>query len=106
MLVIAKKSTVGVVMQKGVEFVSHREMAHYIKNSDKNVSRMLKNYIEEHLENPVRKVVCYEERIDNGGFCETCSYKEYNIDIYYKSINGQLQKHKFNGSMSELLKNA
>lgn len=105
MRVIAKKSTVGVIMQKGVEFVSHREMAHYIKNSDKNISRMLKNYIEEHLENPVRKVVCYEERIDNGGFCETCSYEEYNIDIYYKSINGQLQKHKFNGSMSELLKN-
>jgi len=106
MRVIAKNSTVGVIMQKGIEFVSHREMEHYIKNSDKNVSRMLKNYIEEYLGIDVRKVVCYEERIDNGGFCETCSYEEYNIDIYYKSINGQLHKHRFNGSISELLKNA
>lgn len=72
-------------------------------SSDK-VCDMLHNFVEKSVGESIDKVVCYDERIDYGGFCETCSYEDYVIDIYFTvNDSNDYYKYTFNGSMSDLL---
>jgi len=76
----------------------------YSAMSNDKVCDMLRNFVEKSIGESIDKVVCYDERIEYGGACETCSYEYYVIDIYF-TVNGSndYYKYAFSGRMSELL---
>lgn len=76
----------------------------YSAMSNDKVCDMLKNFVEKSIGESIDKVVCYDERIDYGGFCETCSYEDYVIDIYFTvNDSNDYYKYTFYDSMSDLL---
>lgn len=58
-------------------------------NSEPSVRNAFKALIEKRLDKPIRKVVAYEEAIHYGGFCNTCSYEQAVIIVWYKDQTGQ-----------------
>lgn len=76
----------------------------YSDRSSDKVCDMLQNFVETSVGESIDKVLCYDERIEYGGYCETCSYEEYVIDIYFTvNDSNDYYKYTFNGVMSELL---
>lgn len=73
------------------------------QRSDEEVSKGLKPYIEEVIGQDIRKVICYDENLTYSGYCETCTFSEMVVDIYFKSIEGRLCKFRFQGTMSDLI---
>lgn len=86
------------------KYATESTIKSYSAMSNDKVCDMLKNFVETSVGESIDKVVCYEERIEYGGYCATCSYEDYVIDIYFTvNDSNNYYKYTFNGSMSELL---
>jgi len=52
----------------------------------------------------VIKVASYDERVETGGHCETCSYIDYYVDIYYINSDGKEECYDYCGNFAELIR--
>lgn len=69
-----------------------------------SVCNAFKGLIEARLEEPIRKVVAYEERTHYGGYCNTCSYEEAVIVVWYKDQQGRTYQTQFEDSFLGLVR--
>lgn len=51
----------------------------------------------------VAEILSYQEDTYDSGFCETCSYTETVIDVYYKDDAGDTQKYRYFGKFAYLI---
>jgi len=51
----------------------------------------------------VKEVVSYEDDTYYGGYCETCSYEEAIVNIYYVDSKGAGHKYVYGGGFAELV---
>lgn len=64
----------------------------------------MKNFIEHKIGAPIRKVYAYEEEHKYGGYCNTCVYEEYSVDIYFKNSDGRMCRYSYDGDMGEFIR--
>lgn len=76
----------------GIEPPTSMHITHMKKNNLPTLRKALKTIVEDTISTPIRYVVCFEETTKFGGFCNTCSYEETVVDIYFKSSEGKLCK--------------
>lgn len=80
-----------------------KEISRLSRKSDDKLRKALKPVVELWIDEPIRKVVAYEDRVNYGGYCNTCAFEEQNFDIYFKSNEGVLCKYTFDGSFADLM---
>lgn len=51
----------------------------------------------------VAEVTSFEDNTYEAGYCETCSYTQYEVTIYYKDGAGRPTYYEYDGRFSELL---
>lgn len=75
------------------------------KNTTPKLRAAFKAILEETLNVPIRYVVCYNEIYKAArGYCETCSYEETIVEVYFKSSEGKLCKFTYTESLVDLVK--
>lgn len=84
--------------------VPSKLIEYFRRKSNKNLCQDLKLLVEDTIEQKIRKVVCYDQKTVNGGFCDTCSFFYSVVDIYFKSSDGDLCVLTIEAEMGDLLR--
>lgn len=84
--------------------VPSKLIEYFRRKSNKGLCQDLKPLVEDIIEQKIRKVICYDQKTVNGGFCDTCSFFYSVIDIYFKSSDGDLCVLTIEAEMGDLLR--
>jgi hypothetical protein len=50
------------------------------------------------------RVTGYKEEKLYGGYCETCYYEQYVVEIYYLTETGVFKEYEYDGQFADLLR--
>ncbi len=82
--------------------VSSKLISRYQRHDLKDMREAFKPLVERIIEQPIRRVITYNERIQYGGFCNTCSYEETIVEVFFKSWGGRMCCLVITGSFTEV----